>query len=133
MCQPDKLWVNTGSDADRDCIRKLAMRLRSKGIHPAQLDEWREQVTKGALDNLAASRRVRMTSPEAKRIRELEKLRKDKALAETAALLVPKKAHAISGDVDDDTNPKHRRSPWRSSKRQRGQVLGSSRCAKPSA
>lgn len=86
--------------------------LRSKGIHQAQLDEWREQVTKGALDNLSGSRRARRTSPEAKRIRELEKelVRKDKALAETAALLVlKKKADAIWGDVDDDTNRKNGR------------------------
>ena len=44
---------------------------------------------------------------ETKRIRELEKelRRKDKALAETAALLVlKKKAQEIWGDEDDDTD-----------------------------
>jgi hypothetical protein len=46
-------------------------------------------------------------APEVKRIRELERdlRRKDKALAETAALLVlKKKAQAIWGDEDDDTD-----------------------------
>jgi transposase len=86
--------------------------LRSKGLHQAQLDEWRELVTKAALDNLGGSRRSRKASPEAKRIRELEKelRRKDKALAETAALLVlKKKVDAIWGDVDDDTDPRNGR------------------------
>ena len=46
---------------------------------------------------------------DAKKIRLLERelLRKDKALAETAALLVLKqKTQAIWGDEDDDTDPK---------------------------
>jgi len=46
-------------------------------------------------------------APEGKRVRELEKelRRKDKTLAETAALLVlKKKAQAIWGDEDDDTD-----------------------------
>ena len=49
------------------------------------------------------------TSPEARRVRELEKelRRKDKALAEASALLVlKKKAQAIWGDEDDDTTPR---------------------------
>jgi hypothetical protein len=47
-------------------------------------------------------------SNDARRIREFEKelRRKDKALAETAALLVlQKKVRAIWGDGDDDTKP----------------------------
>ena len=46
------------------------------------------------------------------RIKELEweVRRKDKALAEAAALLIlQKKAHAIWGDVDDDTTKKRER------------------------
>ena len=46
-------------------------------------------------------------TPEARRVRELEKQlrRKDKALAEAAALLVlQKKVQAIWADEDDDTN-----------------------------
>ena len=48
-------------------------------------------------------------SGDAKRIKELERelVRKDKALAETAALLVLKKKMALLwGDGDDDTPPK---------------------------
>jgi hypothetical protein len=48
-------------------------------------------------------------SPEARRVRELEKelRRKEKALAETAALLVlKKKLDAMWGDEDDDTEPR---------------------------
>jgi transposase len=49
-------------------------------------------------------------SSDSKRVRELEKQlrRKDKALAEIAALLVlPKKVQAICGDEDDDTGRKN--------------------------
>ena len=81
--------------------------LRKNGIHGAQLEQWRKE----ALAGLGAPLRQRSTknSPEAKKIRELERevTRKDKALAETAALLVlKKKAQAIWGDEDDDTTPR---------------------------
>jgi transposase-like protein len=51
----------------------------------------------------------RAASGDAKRIKELERelVRKDKALAETAALLVLKKKMALLwGDADDDTPPR---------------------------
>jgi len=88
--------------------------LRRKGLHEAQLEEWREQVSKGALEELGSSsrRRSKKASAESKRIRELEKelRRKDKALAEAAALIVlKKKAQAIWGDEDDDTDPRNGR------------------------
>lgn len=79
--------------------------LRRKGLHEAQLEEWRRQT----IEALAPQRRRAKVSPEVKRIRELEKelLRKDKALAEAAALIVlKKKALAIWGDEDDDTDPR---------------------------
>jgi len=79
--------------------------LRRKGLHEGHLEEWRRQ----AIEALAPRRRRAKVSPEAKRIRELEKelLRKDKALAEAAALIVlKKKALAIWGDEDDDTDPR---------------------------
>ena len=47
------------------------------------------------------------STPDARRVRELEKQirRKDKALAEAAALLVlQRKVQALWGDEDDDTN-----------------------------
>jgi transposase len=73
--------------------------LRSRGLHEAQLQQWRDQMLVG-FEPKPAKR------GETKRIRELEKElnRKDKALAETAALLVlKKKARDIWGDEDDDT------------------------------
>jgi len=82
--------------------------LRRKGLHEAQLEQWRKQLTEAAAE-VFGSRQRKKTSPEVKRIRELEKelLRKDKALAEAAALIVlKKKVLAIWGDEDDDTGPR---------------------------
>lgn len=80
--------------------------LRRKGVHAAQLREWREQALAGLQDT---SRRKAATE-DARRVRELERElnRKEKALAEAAALLIlKKKAQAIWGDEDDDTDPKN--------------------------
>lgn len=90
---------------------ELGAFLRSKGLHAAQLAEWRKQVTEGAVAALRgggtkASRKA--AAEEARRVKELERelRRKEKALAEAAALLVlKKKAQAIWGDEDDDTDP----------------------------
>ena len=80
--------------------------LRRAGLHEAQLTAWRA----AAEAALGAPARPRPGgSPEAQRIRELERelRRKDKALAETAALLVlKKKVQAIWGDEDDTTDPR---------------------------
>jgi len=79
---------------------ELGAFLRSRGLHEAQLQQWRDQMLVG-LEPKPAKR------VETKRIKDLEKelRRKDKALAETAALLVlKKKAQAIWGDEDDDTD-----------------------------
>jgi transposase len=78
--------------------------LRRHGIHEANLAAWRD----AAIGGLSATQRAPARSTDARRVRELEKelRRKDKALAETAALLVlQKKVHAIWGDEDDDTKP----------------------------
>lgn len=78
--------------------------LRRHGLHEADLAAWRET----ALSALSGSPAVAPRAGEAKRVRELEKelRRKDKALAETAALLVlQKKVRAIWGDGDEDTKP----------------------------
>ena len=75
--------------------------LRRRGLHRTHLRQWREQFVAGL-----AALRSKKTSAETRRIRELERelRRKDKALAETAALLVlKKKVQAIWGDEDDDT------------------------------
>jgi transposase len=88
----------TGSD--------LGAFLRREGLHEAQLAAWRE-AAEAALGAPAARPRPG-GSPEAQRIGELERelRRKDRALAETAALLVlKKKVRAIWGDEDDATGP----------------------------
>lgn len=80
--------------------------LRRHGIHREQLDQWRG-TAKAALQQPAARQRQKGDS---KRIKELERElhRKEKALAEAAALLVLRKqAHALWGDADDDTDGKN--------------------------
>jgi len=77
--------------------------LRRNGLHEADLAAWREAALTALSGGAVPSR-----SGEGKRVRELEKelRRKDKALAETAALLVlQKKVRAIWGDGDEDTKP----------------------------
>jgi hypothetical protein len=91
---------------------ELGAFLRRKGIHEAQLAEWRVQVTESAVAGLQGpSRRDRKAANvEARRVRELERelARKEKALAEAAALLVlKKKVQAIWGGEDDDTEPRN--------------------------
>jgi transposase len=76
--------------------------LRRNGVHEADLAAWRE----AARSALGASPSSQARPGDARRVRELEKelRRKDRALAETAALLVlQKKVRAIWGDGDDDT------------------------------
>lgn len=83
--------------------------LRRKGLHEAQLEQWRDLLQVAAPEVFGKRRRSNKPSLEQKRIRELEKElnRKEKALAETAALLVlQKKVQAIWGDEDDDTDPR---------------------------
>jgi transposase len=78
--------------------------LRSKGVHEAQLVEWRAAALAGLQRPSRGERKA--GHREKQQIRELERelRRKDKALAEAAALLVlKKKAQAIWGDEDDDT------------------------------
>lgn len=82
--------------------------LRRKGLHEAQLTQWRQAVLLGL--EKPSSRAAKKRTPEARRVRELERelARKDKALAEAAAILVlKKKAEAIWGDGDDDTGRKN--------------------------
>ena len=84
---------------------QLGAFLRSKGLHETHLQQWRIQMLHG----LGQSPKIKPTKKNAadsKQIRQLEKelLRKDKALAETAALLVlKKKVQEIWGDEDDNT------------------------------
>lgn len=76
--------------------------LRKEGLHEATLVEWRAAALEGI-----APRRVNRA--DLKRIAKLEKelARKDKALAEAAALLIlQKKVRELWGDGDDDTGPR---------------------------
>ena len=88
---------------------ELGAVLRREGLHGTVVDEWRRHVEEGALAALGGKRQ---RTREQKRIRELERelKRKDKALAETAALLVlTKKVQALWGDGDDDTPGRNER------------------------
>lgn len=85
---------------------ELGAFLRRKGLHQAQLGTWRTTLIEALNSKLP---RQAKASPEKRRVRELEKelRRKDKALAETAALLVlKKKVQAIWGDEDENTEPR---------------------------
>jgi transposase-like protein len=79
--------------------------LRREGVHDGEVEVWR-----AAMMQALGARPVNSGTPrpaDQRRIRELEKElgRKDRALAETAALLVlAKKAEALWGDVDDGTD-----------------------------
>ena len=79
----------------------LAEYCRKRGLYPAQIASWRvacEQVNDW--DRTSSARLVCATKEEKKRVKDLERelARKDRALAETAALLVlRKKASAIWG------------------------------------
>ena len=89
-------------EATRLRDEELGAFLRREGIHEATLAEWKAAV-------LEALGPLKKASSDSRRVRELEKQlrRKDKALAETAALLVlQKKVQAIWGDEDDDTGKK---------------------------
>jgi hypothetical protein len=73
--------------------------LRANGLHSVDLDRWCAEIL------LALSKKPNKRDPKDRRIRELEGelRRKEKALAETAALLVlKKKAQVIWGDSEDE-------------------------------
>jgi len=71
---------------------------REHGVYPVDLDKWRSSATTALADPQDARASPQATRADKKRIKELERelLRKDRALAETAALLVlSKKVAAI--------------------------------------
>lgn len=91
---------------------ELGAFLRTKGLHEAQLVEWRKQVTDAAVMGLRgpSGRDRKVAIAEARRVQTLERelRRKDKALAEAAALLMlKKKVQALWGDEGDDTTPEN--------------------------
>lgn len=85
---------------------QLSEYCRRKGLFPEQIEAWREMC---ATANASARQKSKGGQEEAKqdkkRIRQLEKelMRKEKALAEAAALLIlRKKVQAIWGDKEED-------------------------------
>jgi transposase-like protein len=81
--------------------------LRREGVHASQLEQWREMLHEAFGKQTPDAKRRALK--DSKRIRALERdlKRKDKALAESAALLwLKKKAEEIWGDEDDDTTPR---------------------------
>lgn len=83
----------------------LAEYCRKRGLYPAQIAAWRSACEQANdWDRASTARLGRATKDEKKRVKDLERelARKDRALAETAALLVlRKKAAAIWGDGED--------------------------------
>lgn len=83
----------------------LAEYCRKRGLFPEQIKAWRvacEQANDW--DRASTARLGQATKEEKKRVKDLERelARKDRALAEAAALLIlRKKAHAIWGDGED--------------------------------
>jgi transposase len=78
---------------------------REHGVYAAELDKWRASATHALADPEDVRASPQATRASAKRIKELERdlLRKDRALAETAALLVlSKKVAAIFNKGEDE-------------------------------
>jgi len=78
---------------------------REHGVYPSELDQWRSSCTTALSNPGEARASPQATRAAAKRIKELERdlLRKDRALAETAALLVlSKKVTAIFHKGEDE-------------------------------
>lgn len=86
---------------------ELGAFLRREGVHEADLEAWRQALHGAALASLGGpGSEAAKERADTKRIKQLESeiRRKDKALAETAALLIlKKKVLEIWGDGDDDT------------------------------
>jgi len=88
---------------------QLGAFLRRNGIHEAQLREWRGMMLSGLQKPAKPSSKP---SGDTRRIHELEKelLRKDKALAEAAAIIIlKKKVQSIWGGEDEPTDKKNGR------------------------
>lgn len=76
---------------------------RSQGVHTHHLVQWRRELLEGASAGTKESQSAMRTLREENRALKKELRRKDKALAETTALLVlKKKAASIWGEPEDD-------------------------------
>ena len=82
---------------------------RKHGIYPEEIEQWRQNCIAGCGDKSALAAKSKSRGSERKWEQENRQLqkeirRKDRALAETAALLVlKKKAREIWGDPEDDS------------------------------
>jgi transposase-like protein len=87
-------------------IKELAEYCRKKGIFPEQVQRWRTACESANDWDREQNRRLKAEKKaDIKRIRQLDKelKRKEKALAEAAALLVlQKKVQAIWGDPEEE-------------------------------
>ena len=78
---------------------------REHGVYPQQLQQWRASATQALAQPEQARASPQQTKHDRRRIKDLERelRRKDKALAETAALLVlSKKVEAIFNKGEDE-------------------------------
>ena len=75
---------------------------RERGVHTHHLAQWRRELVEGPSENDRGAGEARTLRQENRALKK-ELRRKDKALAETTALLVlKKKAASIWGEVEDD-------------------------------
>lgn len=85
---------------------ELSIYCRERGLYPEQIQQWREACEQANDWDRTQNRRLKESrKADQKRLKELERdlRRKEKALAETAALLVlRKKAEAIWGEEEDE-------------------------------
>ena len=85
---------------------ELAEYCRQKGLYVEQIEAWRKACLQANANSVAKAKAQReQTKQDRKQIKKLEQelRRKDKALAEAAALLVlQRKARAIWGDGEDE-------------------------------
>jgi transposase len=103
-----RVVVEASTIADTD----LGEFLRKRGLHAAQLEEWRRVAAAASKAALAPGKKPKHgpSKDDSRRIRELERelLRKDKALAELAALVaLKKKVELLWGDEDASTPRKN--------------------------
>ena len=100
----DKLAVVTARAALN--ALELSEYCREKGLYPEQVVSWREAALTGyGREDDMKQQQTSSRKEDRRKIKKLEAelRRKDKALAETAALLVlSKKSRAIWGDPEDD-------------------------------
>jgi len=84
---------------------ELSEYCRSKGLYPEQIKVWKLSCIKGNMTNNEQKKEIEADArADKKRIRQLERelRRKDKALAETAAILVLRKKLSALWEEDEE-------------------------------